>query len=261
MVRDVYLRLLFIPLLGFLIPFFSGSIVYARYSIAELIVAHLYFVFISFSIWQGCRWIHSRLRRLYSVKGSPYLKIISLCFISGLYGASLAGLHFLVWMKFSREVFTGSAMVKFIALSTFAVIIFTLLYEVLYLSKERQLDVKKVDQLDKEKSLAELQALRNELDPHFIFNSLTSLSYLIRTDPDKAALFDNKLAQVFRYFLINKNHELISISKELEFIEDYFYLLQIRYEEKLQLQIINNHNGDGMIVPCSLQLLIENAIK
>lgn len=261
MVRDQWMRLLFIPLLGVLIPFFSGAITYALYAGPALLAAQLYFVFVSFCIWQGCHWIHGRLRRLYPVKGSPYPKIISICLLSGLYGASIAGLLFLVWTRFSRETFAAATLLRFVAFSTFAVVIFTLLYEVLYLSKEREMDRNRVDQLDKEKALAELQALRNELDPHFVFNSLTSMSYLIRNEPEKAVQFDHKLAQVFRYFLLNKTNDLVTLEKELAFIDNYLYLLRIRYEENLQVQVVGRQGATGCVVPCSLQLLIENAIK
>lgn len=139
----------------------------------------------------------------------------------------------------------------------------TPVYEAVFLSKERELDVKIVDQLDNERLSAEINALKNELDPHFIFNSLTTLSHLIYTDAEKAYIFNQKLAQVYKYFLINKDRELISIQNELAFIEDYFFLLQIRHDEKLQLHISFNgaNGGKHMIVPYALQILIENAIK
>lgn len=261
MIRDQWMRLLFIPLLGILIPFFSGAITYALYAGLELVAAQLYFVFVSFCIWQGCHWIHGRLRRLYPVKGSPYPKIMSIGLLSGLYGACIAGLLFLVWTRFSRETFAAATLLRFVAFSTFAVVIFTLLYEVLYLSKEREMDRNRVDQLDKEKTLAELQALRNELDPHFVFNSLTSMSYLIRNEPEKAVQFDHKLAQVFRYFLLNKTNDLVTLEKELAFIDNYLYLLRIRYEENLRVEVTGRQGATGYVVPCSLQLLIENAIK
>jgi LytS/YehU family sensor histidine kinase len=70
------------------------------------------------------------------------------------------------------------------------------------------------------------------------------------------------LAQVYKYFLINKNKDLIPLKDELEFIEDYFYLLQIRHENKLDLQTsLDDKSRQVMIPPCSLQILIENAIK
>ena len=81
------------------------------------------------------------------------------------------------------------------------------------------MDNKIVDQLDKERSQAELQALNNEMDPHFIFNSLNTLNHLILNNPKQAHLFNNKLAQVYKYFLINKTRELISLKDEMEFIE------------------------------------------
>ena len=91
------------------------------------------------------------------------------------------------------------------------------------MSKERELDTKIVDQLDKELSQAELQVLTNEMDPHFIFNSLNTLNHLILNQPKQAHLFNNRLAQVYKYFLINKNKELISLEDELEFIERLFF--------------------------------------
>jgi two-component system LytT family sensor kinase len=100
------------------------------------------------------------------------------------------------------------------------------------------------------------------MDPHFIFNSLNTLNHLIVNEPEQAHLFNNRLAQVYKYFLLNKNRELISLKEELEFIESYFYLLQIRHDNKLQLtKELNEKSGVVMIPPCSLQILVENAIK
>jgi len=142
------------------------------------------------------------------------------------------------------------------------VVVFTLVYEILFLSKERELDTKIVDQLDKERTQAELTILKNELDPHFIFNSLNTLSHLITTNPGKAHLFNNRLASVYKYFLINKERELISLQDELEFIHNYMFLLQIRHDDKLSLQTDLKENADKiMILPCALQVLVENAIK
>ena len=144
-----------------------------------------------------------------------------------------------------------------------AVIVFTLVYEILYLSKERQLDNTIVHQLDDELTRAEMTALRNELDPHFIFNSLNTLSHLIKHDSIKADLFNNKLAQVYKYFLLNNDKEVIPAESEIEFINNYFFLLKIRHEDRMQLHIdIENESlKDIMIIPCALQILFENAIK
>jgi sensor histidine kinase YesM len=263
MIRDRYLRILFIPLLGITIPAVSGILTYALYSPIVLIAANFYFIFTAFCIWMGSMWIHVKLRRSFTVSGSPFPKIASLWTICLLYGVSVGTLSLMIWFSISRDPFNWSNLFKFDILCALAIILFTLVYEILFLNKERELDSKIVIQLDRERSQAELEALRNELDPHFIFNSLNTLNHLILNNPQQAYLFNNKLAQVYKYFLINKHNELISLSEELEFIDNYFFLLQIRHDDKLNLQTkLNDHTGSvTMIPPLALQILVENAIK
>jgi LytS/YehU family sensor histidine kinase len=262
MIKDALLKVIFVPLLGIGLPIISGIITYKLYSAPELVAANFFFILTSFAIWAGCNWIHVSLRPLYSPVSKLFLKIATVCFVSALYGGSIGGLSTFIWIKMSRETFNWNGIYKFIAVCVAAVILFTLLYEILFLSKEREIDNKIVDQLDKERSQAELQALTNEMDPHFIFNSLNTLNHLIVNRPQQAHLFNNKLAQVYKYFLINKTRELISLKDEMEFIDDYFFLLQIRHDGKLHLHVdLNEENNKAMIPPCALQVLIENAIK
>jgi len=262
MIKDLLLKIIFIPSLGVGLPLISGLINYKNYSALELLAANLFFILTSFSIWKGCNWIHIKLRPLYRPISNPFNKIGAVCLVSAVYGACTGGLSSFVWLKISREPFSWMSVYRFLAACVSAVIIFTLIYEILFLSKERELDTKIVDQLDKELSQAELQVLTNEMDPHFIFNSLNTLNHLILNQPKQAHLFNNRLAQVYKYFLINKNKDLIPLKDELEFIEDYVYLLQIRHENKLDLQTsVDDKSRQVMIPPCSLQILIENAIK
>jgi len=262
MIKDLLLKIIFIPTLGVGLPLISSLINYKNYSPLELLAANVFFILTSFSIWKGCNWIHIKLRPLYRPISNPFNMIGAVCLVSALYGACTGGLSSFVWLKISREPFSWMSVYRFLAACVAAVIIFTLIYEILFLSKERELDTKIVDQLDKELSQVELQVLTNEMDPHFIFNSLNTLNHLILNQPKQAHLFNNRLAQVYKYFLINKNKDLIPLKDELEFIEDYFYLLQIRHENKLDLQTsLDDKSRQVMIPPCSLQILIENAIK
>lgn len=262
MIKDLLLKMIFIPVLGIGLPLISGIVTYSKYSFVELIAANSFFILTSFLIWKGCNWIHIKLRPLYRPISNPFSKIGAVCLVSGVYGACTGGLSSLIWLKISRETFSWVGIYKFIAACVAAVIIFTLIYEILFLSKERELDTKIVDQLDKELSQAELQVLTNEMDPHFIFNSLNTLNHLILNQPEQAHRFNNRLAQVYKYFLINKNKDLIPLQDELEFIEDYFFLLQIRHDNKLQLQTsLDERSNKIMIPPFSLQILVENAIK
>jgi hypothetical protein len=263
MVKDIHLRLLFIPLLGLLIPAVSGIITYERYTAAQLIVSNCYFILTSFIIWGGCNWIHLKLRPLFRKIQNPFLKILSISIVSAMYGAASGGSLTMIWFRVSRDSFSWHKFFAFIAFTTMAVLIFTLIYEILFLSKERELDTKIVEELDRERVQAELDVLHNELDPHFIFNSLNTLNHLILTSPETAHTFNSRLAQVYKYVLTNKNKELVSLSKELDFIESYFFLLQVRYENKLMLESDAKESitRKVMMPPCALQTVVDNAIK
>jgi LytS/YehU family sensor histidine kinase len=99
------------------------------------------------------------------------------------------------------------------------------------------------------------------VNPHFLFNSLNTLSSLVRENPDLSEEFIQKLSHIYRYILDDKSAEMVPLSEELKFVQDYFYLQKIRDEEKIELKIeINNLERAG-ILPVSLQLLVENALK
>jgi len=140
---------------------------------------------------------------------------------------------------------------------------FSSIYEIVYLNKERESDLIRMERSEKLKAQAQLDALKSQIDPHFIFNSLNTLSYLIRQSPDNAQLFNDTLAKVYRYILINKEKDLVSLKQEIEFGSNYFYLLKIRYQTGLHLlvKMENIAIDQYWIPPLSLQALIENAIK
>lgn len=263
MIKDKLLQIFCIPALGIVIPYFTGMITYQKYTAIEKTAAILYFIFLSYSIWVGAKWIHSKFRNYYTIHQSPYLKLISITILSCLYSATIAGVYIFLWMHFSKEIFNWAPIFNSVFLIGIAVLLFTLVYEVLYLSKEKEIVNKIVDHLDDELTHAEMAALRNELDPHFIFNSLNTLSNLISSDPIKANHFNSNLAEVYKYFLINKGKDLITLDKEIEFIKKYFFLLLIRHDNKIKLHI-DVRPGDTkniLIIPCALQMLVENAIK
>ncbi len=262
MIKDLMLKIIFIPLLGVLLPLLSGIIRYSNHSFTSLLLYNLYCIFISILIWQGCNWIHFKLRLFYSSIPGILLKTFTICSISAVYTACISSLSLMVWYAISTEIFTWASSLRFITFCTIAAILITLIYEILYLSKEREIDSQLVDLLDKERVHAELQALSKEMDPHFLFNSLTALNYLIKKNPEQAYIFNNRLATVYKYFLVNKNKELILLKEELDFVDSYFYLLRIRHENKLELhKSLPEENESLLLPPFALQILVENAIK
>ena len=263
MIKDTLFKTLSIPILGVLIPLLSKLIRYPRLEWSEIIASNVFFIATSYIIWQGSVKIISRLRRLSLVKRRFFSKLTLLCVSTAAYAFIISSVSGLIWQQIVLSAIETRPVFICGVISAAIVIFLTLMYEALFLSKERELDTKIVDQLDRERMNAELNSLKGELDPHFVFNSLSTLSHLISVDTDKAQLFTQKLAQVYKYLLINKDQELISLNDEIKFIGDYCFLLNIRYDGGLNLSFnMDKHYVEKiMVIPCSLQLLIENAIK
>lgn len=109
---------------------------------------------------------------------------------------------------------------------------------------------------------AKFDALKNQLDPHFLFNSLNVLTSLIEEDPQQAQKFTTSLSKVYRYVLEQKNKDLVTVDEELEFAKTYVRLLKMRFEDSIIFEIPDQSNDpEAKIIPLSLQLLLENAVK
>jgi hypothetical protein len=109
---------------------------------------------------------------------------------------------------------------------------------------------------------AKFDALKNQLDPHFLFNSLNVLTSLIEEDPLQAQKFTTSLSKVYRYVLEQKNKDLVTVDEELAFAKTYVRLLKMRFEDSIVFDIPEKgRDPQAKIVPLSLQLLLENAVK
>ncbi|MFQ3180866.1 MAG: two-component system LytT family sensor kinase [Polaribacter sp.] len=109
---------------------------------------------------------------------------------------------------------------------------------------------------------AKFESLKNQLDPHFLFNSLNVLTSLIGENPQQAERFTTKLSKVYRYVLEQRNKDLVPIEEELKFAKTYMELLGMRFEDAVKFNIPESISNDALkIVPLSLQLLLENAVK
>jgi sensor histidine kinase YesM len=116
------------------------------------------------------------------------------------------------------------------------------------------------EMFEKESIAARYEALKNQVSPHFLFNSLSALTNLVYEDPDKAVRFIKQLSEVYRYVLETREKEVVSILDELKFLDSYLYLQGIRFGKKLKVTIGTIPEGI-QIPPMALQMLIENAIK
>lgn len=118
------------------------------------------------------------------------------------------------------------------------------------------------EQLEKENILSQFQALKNQVNPHFLFNSLSVLGSLIQTDPKKAEEFVSKFSKIYRYVLDVKDEQVVELSRELDFVKSYYFLQKVRYSENFTIQYdLDPKYLEFLVPPLSLQLLLENAVK
>lgn len=130
------------------------------------------------------------------------------------------------------------------------------------IAEEKQEVLLKNEVLLNENILARFEALKQQINPHFLFNSLNSLKSLIKADPQQSETFVMRLSDVYRYLLQHGQQQTVTLSEELEFIKSYLFLLESRFGESLKFSInIPDRYLSTFIPPVSLQLLIENAIK
>ncbi len=131
---------------------------------------------------------------------------------------------------------------------------------IIYLSSQKQKMILEFEAMKAENARSRFEALKNQLDPHFLFNTFNTLDSLIEEDPEKARGYLQQLASVFRYVISNK--EFTTLENELEFARSYNNLMQLRYENSLMFEFnIDEQYLNYGIVPLSIQTLIENAIK
>lgn len=121
-------------------------------------------------------------------------------------------------------------------------------------------------ELEREKLRTEMMvykynALQNQINPHFLFNSFNVLSELVYEDQDLAVKFIRQMSDLYRYVLAVKNEDLVPLTKEVDFIKAFIFLLETRFEKRVIITNELKANSDEQIVPMALQVLVENAVK
>ncbi|GAB3956332.1 hypothetical protein GCM10028805_45850 [Spirosoma harenae] len=136
------------------------------------------------------------------------------------------------------------------------------IYEARYLYRQWWTTYYEAEQLKKEALQSQLDSLKAQINPHFLFNSLSTLSSLVVENPKQAERFIEELASVYRYVLQTNEQLLTSLEAELQFIRAYFHLLQMRFGRSVELDIkVDERYLMFLIPPLTLQLLVENAVK
>ncbi len=148
------------------------------------------------------------------------------------------------------------------AKSIFISFLVSMIYEMFYFYTGWNQSKLETQKLKTQQVASQLETLKNQISPHFLFNSLNTLAAIIPEDQNSAVKFTEKLSEVYRYILSYKDKELVPLETELDFIESYLYLLKMRYPENLFVEYkIEEKDKKMFVAPLTLQMLVENAIK
>ncbi len=263
-VNDIGFRLILIPVFGIVIPLLTGLFDGADLSGSKTIFSFLYCILIALVVWEGNRYLHFSLRSYFDWHKKPVHKIVAMLLTICFYTIPVSVLMLVGWYHIFNA---GQPDKQDVIITTLAILICVIfiahVYETVFLVKTSENEMLRNEQLERARAEAELEALKNQIDPHFIFNSLNTLSHLIEEKPAKARQFNDDLAGVYRYILQNKGRGLVLLREEMDFLQNYFSLLVIRFECAIQLdaRLPSNAPEEFLIPPISLQLLVENAIK
>ena len=215
-------------------------------------------------IWQGNEAIDKWLNRRYSWIENARKRLIIQSVLSFVFTSItlFALMYMLHQLRFGDGRIINRKMMEIFPpaiLFTFALLAVKIGSEFFIALKNSLLEIEK----HKTESVnAQLQNLKNQLNPHFLFNNLSVLTSLVHKNQDKAADFINELAKVYRHVLDTKNSELIPLQEELDFLNHYIYLQKIRFEDSIvfEMKIEENKKSDYLLPMC-LQMLVENTIQ
>jgi sensor histidine kinase YesM len=263
-IKDRFIILIGSVFFGAVIPNATGLIRNSTSGIPFLIFSYLYFMVIAFLIWYGNRWILIFLQDKVNWLNNPFKKVFYLVTSNIVYTSAVLFLFVSVWFAVILGENIDWRKIHFnILICVVCVFFITHIYETFFLIKARESDKINEEQLERAKIQAELQALKNQIDPHFMFNSLNNLTHLIDVSPEIAKKYVEDLADVYRYILRNKDNKLVLLEDEIIFLNRYFSLLSLRYSENLVLWI-NLTKEDYLkylIPPVSIMTAVENAVK
>jgi len=222
----------------------------------------------SFSIcatqWSGIQFLHGYIDRKISWIDFPVKKTFWQFFVFLVYSITA----FIVVQFFNFYVWNGIHpsqcwpwIAKSIPYTLSISFVISLIFTTIGFFSAWKRSFEQAEKLKVEMLAYKYESLRNQINPHFFFNSLNVLSDLVYDDQELAVKFIRQLSDLFRYVLDSRDKELVRLTDELEFIRSFTFLLKTRFEDKLQIEIDVQANSEDYIVPMTLQLLVENAVK
>lgn len=258
--------------------FFIGSLIFLvvgliRYLNGEVITdgKHLLVLFAynqlySVALYMVNAWFFDFLCRKYPKRLFEFRNLV--IGIGGAIGLTIFTIFLL--RLFTEMVIDGEGFAEFLEgekiqyyyISFIISVVVTTIFYLFYYYRFKQESKVKEQKIIAGAASAQFDALKNQLDPHFLFNSLNVLTSLIEENPEAATRFTTALSKVYRYVLEQKNKQLVTLEEELKFAKLYMSLIKMRFEDSIVFQVPDQlSNPEAKVVPLSLQLLLENAVK
>jgi LytS/YehU family sensor histidine kinase len=224
----------------------------------------LYALIIGGAMALGIFRIIAWLDRKYPWLQNPGKRIVyQLVFTIG-YCLGVVALFILIFAWFNRERITDEILVSnvmfMVKVTLFFLILSMLITNAILFFVNWKKSAVVQEQLKREQLDLQYETLKNQVNPHFLFNSLNAITSLIKKEPDKAIEFTRKLSEVYRYVLEQRDNEIVPVERETKFLESYVFLQKIRFGKNLKVTVEVGER-DRYIIPLSLQMLVENAIK
>jgi sensor histidine kinase YesM len=222
-----------------------------------------WFILVAVLLWWGNRFISSKFDRILPWKRWGNFRFFILLFIGLLYLLIVINLTYILLkvMMTTDPPTPGQMLVTNVLGAGIFIPVFSIYFSLHFLKHWRKSELE-TEKIQKENMRTQLNLLKTQLDPHFLFNNLNILSALIDRDQQRSKQFVEKFADVYRALLKSKSDDLILLRDELEFIDAYIFLLKTRFENHVQFTInLKPAAKMRMIPPLTLQLLVENAIK
>lgn len=256
--REVHIRWIGIPIVAIFAMFATGIheeiSLWANYAISIVFTA---------VYWNGACFIIFYFRKKYPEISRVRRRLIS------------SAVFIIIWMTVGgipvkllmgdtalEDLLTMKEYMPYMPFNFTAAIIVSLSYEATYFFEKWKEQFRINEQLKNQQIKTQYEVLQNQMSPHFLFNSLNTLASIIPDDSDAAVSFTEKLSEVYRYILNNKDRELVKLEEELDFVKSYMFLLKMRYPDNLSYEFSLDPQYLGLTIPpLTLQMLVENAIK
>lgn len=208
-------------------------------------------------LWQGLEnFLNWKKARKEAVELIILTVFVSLCL----------SLYFLAYFGFFRILFAQNTSMLHIVVYAASFFLFLSIFTLFSVVSNKSSTIRQknssLEYILQSQKIIEVEILKYQIDPHFIFNAFNTLLFLINDDPGKAYKFCERLAKVYRYVIFSQHKNLVLLSEELDFSKDYSYLQEIRHSGELSISFRQFDTIENILVlPVSIQILIENAIK